>query len=145
MKEYTLPTKTLFLWQIRIVIVSILLWLILEASNLDYRYIIVGLAALTVFVAFLYLPFYFKSFKIRFINGAVVIDNGIIIKNTHILPFSRLIYTQTLISPLARLFGIKAISLKAARSRIFVPEMKKDDIDELLLYLAEVKDDEKGI
>ena len=145
MKEYTLPTKTLFLWQIRIVITSILLWLVLEASSLDYPYIIVGLAAITVFAAFLYLPFYFTSFRIRFINGAVVIDNGIIIKNTHILPFSRLIYTQTLISPLARLFGIKAVALKAARSRIFVPEMKKEDIEELLLYLAEVKEDEKGI
>ena len=145
MKEYTLPLKTLFLWQIRIVAASFVLWFILEAANLGFHYVLIPLAALTVFVGFLYLPFYFKSFKIRYIKGAVAIDNGIIIRNTHILPFSRLIYTQTLTSPLARAFGIKAVTLKAARSRIFVPEMKKEDINELLADLAEVEDNEKGI
>ena len=145
MKEYTLPLRTLFLWQIRIVVISCILWLVLEAANLGFQYVLIPLAALTVFVGFLYLPFYFRSFKIKYIKGAVVIDNGIIIKNTHILPFSRLIYTQTLTSPLARAFGIRAVTLKAARSRIFVPEMKKEDIAELLSDLAEVEDNEKGI
>jgi membrane protein YdbS with pleckstrin-like domain len=82
------------------------------------------------------LPAFLRSYKIRLSKDGVIIRRGVIIKNTHILPFSRLIYTQTLVTPLAKLLKLKAITLKAARSTIVVPEMSAEDVDSLLALLA---------
>ena len=43
------------------------------------------------------------------------------------MPFTRMIYTQTFTTPLAKKMGLTAVTLKAARSRIFLPEMTKED------------------
>ena len=52
------------------------------------------------------------------------------------MPFSRLIYSQTLNTPLSKPFGVTAITLKAARSFIFVPELSDNDAKELLTILV---------
>ena len=67
----------------------------------------------------------------------MVITRGAIIKPTHIMPYSKLIYTQTFTTPLAKILGLKALSLKAARSRILVPELPEADAEILLKILAE--------
>ena len=69
-------------------------------------------------------------------DDGVIVKRGVIIKSTHFLPFSRLIYTQTITSPIARIFRLKAITLKAARSAVLIPELTKEDADRLLLFLS---------
>ncbi len=135
MKEYKLPRKTLFLWQFRSIAVTLLL-----AALCSYFYIrlkpfliilfIIGI--LFLFFTFVYLPLFFRSCKIRCSKKGVVVKWGVIIKNTHILPFYRLIYTQTVTTPLSKLLGLKALLLKAARNRLFVPELRLEDAEEIL-------------
>ena len=66
-----------------------------------------------------------------------VIESGVFIKITHILPYSKMIYTQTLTSPLARFFGLKAVTLKAARSQLLIPEVPEEEAEKFTTVLAE--------
>ncbi len=135
MQEYKLPKRTLLLWQIR----AALCWLLLSAVFAYYccaLKIFLGLF-ITLTVVFLvaefwYLPKFISGCKIKCFGESVVIEKGVIIKNTHILPFSRLIYTQTLTTPLAKAFGLTALTLKAARSRIFVPELSLEEAKHII-------------
>ena len=139
MREYKLPRKTLILWQCRSLAIGILLALLCSYFYFELKPFLIVLliiAILFVLFTFLYLPLYFKSCKIRRTRDAVIIRSGVIFKNSHILPFSRLIYTQTLVTPLAKILKLKAITLKAARSTIIVPEMSAEDADCLLTLLA---------
>ena len=135
MKEYILPKKTLLLWQIRAVAVGFVLLGVCAYFSFTMKPFLIATAVIVLlFAGFViwYLPKFFDSCKIQFINGSVVIKRGVFIKNTHILPFSRLIYTQTLVTPIAKFFGLTALTLKAARSHIYIPEMLKEDAEELL-------------
>lgn len=139
MKEYNLPKKTLWLWQIRGIAIAFLFILVSAYFSFDLKPFAITTAIIAVLFGlfiFWYLPKFFKTCKIQFINGAVVIKRGVFIKNTHILPFSRLIYTQTLETPVAKLFSLTALTLKAARSYVFIPEMKKEEAQELLLAIS---------
>ena len=98
MKENGIPKKTRFLWQVRISLIgfipvavllflcSVTLWCLLPAVILS--------AALLIFVLW-YIPAYFASYEILFPKGAIIINRGIFIRTTHIMPFSRLIYVQS--------------------------------------------------
>lgn len=139
MKEFKLPKRTLLLWQIRFVFFWILVSFICYLLNFEFKTFLIILSVITLFFAifiFLYLPKYYSLFKIKCLKDAVVVENGIFVKKCHILPFSRLIYSQSLNTPLSKPFGVTAITLKAARSFIFVPEMLDSDAKELLTILV---------
>lgn len=138
MKEFNLPRKTLILWQFR----SLCLGLLLTALSSYFYFklkpfliLLLIIAVIFIIFTFVYLPLFFKSCKIRCSNEAVILKQGVIFKNTHILPFSRLIYTQTVTTPIARLLGLTAITLKAARNLLFVPELSVIDAKAFLAEL----------
>lgn len=139
MKEYKLPFRTLLLWSIRVTFLTALLlagFIFLCRFAEIFRLFVFAVPFIYAVVLVFYLPALFKSCKIQFVNGAVVVKRGVLISNCHILPFSRMIYTQTLITPLSRILKVRAVTLKAARSRIFVPELKEDDIESFLNELS---------
>ncbi|MBR2489603.1 MAG: hypothetical protein IKB45_03945 [Clostridia bacterium] len=139
MKEYTLPRKTFLLWCIRVTFISILVFggfMFLRRYSEFFRYLAIAVPFLYAVILIFYLPALFKSCKISFINGAVIIKRGVFINNCHILPFTRMIYAQTIKTPLSRLFKLKAITLKAARSRIFVPELSNEDAKSFLSSIS---------
>lgn len=146
MKEYILPKKTLYLWQIRTVALGIIFFIIALVLK-EFIFLptivikIIGIADIvfTLFITTIYIPFLFKTCKVAVINKGVVVERGIIFKNTHILPFSKLIYTQTYRSPIAVWLGLTAVSLKAARSRVFIPELANDDVKEFITLISEGK------
>jgi len=82
------------------------------------------IGAIGILVALLYLPIFFKGYEILFKNEAIIINYGVFIKFSHIMPYTRLIYAQSFSTPLASIFGVTAVSLKAARSRVIIPEIK---------------------
>ncbi len=130
MERGALPKKTLLLWQIRVVMLTTLLILVCLYYSSVLQFLssvalIIGVVCLVVVVW--YLPTFFKGYEILFKNEAIIINYGVIIKFSHIMPYSRLIYAQTFATPLARLFRVTAISLKAARSRVVVPEIELSD------------------
>lgn len=135
-----LPSKTLLLWQIRLAVIDVFVLACCLYFRMSSSWIIQIYGLFTVIILlliFLYLPKYIASYSIKITNDSVIINSGVIIKATHIMPYSRLIYTQTFTSPLAKKFKITAISLKAARSRIFIPEINNWDAEEFLSALSD--------
>ncbi|MBE6750206.1 MAG: PH domain-containing protein [Ruminococcaceae bacterium] len=135
MKEYKLPHKTLLLWRIRTALIFCLLASICAFYSFTMKPFLIALLVLSVvfvLTIFWYLPQLFKAFSIKHSNNAVIIESGFIVKQCHILPFSRLIYTQSVRTPLARLLGLTAFTLKAARNKLFVPEIDATDAKEFI-------------
>lgn len=135
MKTYALPRKTLLLWRIRITLALSFILLILYFLPIprDTTLIIATIFGFIYLAAFVwYLPKFIKSCRITVANDAVIIKRGVIIENTHILPFSRLIHTLTVQTPIAKLFSLNTVLLKAARFRVFVPELSVEDAKSLV-------------
>lgn len=140
MVEHKLPKKTLLLWQIRIVIVGLLALGILNYTCHSFSWCFIASLILSVFFLALllwYVPTLFKNYRIKYINGALIVESGVIIKTTHIMPFTKMIYTQSITTPLAKLFGLSAVTVKAARSRILIPEIAAKDVEDFARALAE--------
>ncbi len=138
MKTYALPRKTLLLWRIRIFICLTVLLLVLWLIPLNWKFtVIIGTIFICLFLAafFWYLPKFIKSCRITVINDSVIIKRGVIIENIHILPFSRLIHTLTVQTPLAKLLSLNTVLFKAARFRVFVPELSSEDAESLVMEI----------
>lgn len=130
MERAQLPKKTMFLWQIRVVMLTtIFVWLCLRYSGIMpfLKTVAVIVGAVGVFMVAIYLPVFFKGYEILFKNEAIIINYGVFIKFSHIMPYTRLIYAQSFSTPLASLFSVTAVSLKAARSRVIIPEIENKD------------------
>ena len=137
--ELKLPKKTLDLWKVRLTIGVLLFFGLFSYFCHGYGWFLVVtliIICLYEFAFFWYLPSLFKTYQIKYINGAVIIESGVFIKITHIMPYTKMIYTQTLTSPLARFFGLKAVTLKAARSRLLIPEIPEAEAERLTTVLA---------
>ena len=134
-----LPKRTLLLWQIRVVMLTTVLVGVCFYYKNAFPFIssvaliiaVIGLAAVVW-----YLPTFIKGYEIIFGNESVIINYGVFIKFSHIMPYSRLIYAQTFATPLARLFGTTALSLKAARSRVIIPEILLSDAKKIMDSLS---------
>ena len=137
--EFKLPKKTVDLWKVRLTIGVLLFFGLFSYFCHGYGWFLVVtliIICLYEFAFFWYLPSLFKTYQIKYINGAVIIESGVFIKITHIMPYTKMIYTQTLTSPLARFFGLKAVTLKAARSRLLIPEIPEAEAERLTTVLA---------
>ncbi len=135
MKTYALPRKTLLLWRIRAIIITIALLFVCAYLPLrsDFTAIISTIIIFIFFASFFwYLPKFIKSCRITVTNDSVIIKRGVIVENTHILPFTRLIHTLTVQTPIAKLLSLNTVLLKAARFRIFVPELSEHDAESLV-------------
>ena len=143
MKTYALPRKTLLLWRIRTSALTVILLLICIYLPLPFDWtLIISSIILFLFSAafFWYLPKFIKSCRITFANDSVIIKRGVIVENTHILPFTRLIHTQSVQTPLAKLFSLTTVLLKAARFRIFIPELSESDAKSLIRQISAEND-----
>ncbi len=138
MKTYTLPKRSLWLWRIRAVLIAIAVSFVCYylPLPLDLTIIIITVILFLCCTAvFWYLPKFVKSCRITVLNDSVIIKRGVIIENTHILPFTRLIHTLTIQTPLAKLLRLNMVLLKAARFKIFVPELRQKDAEGLLRHI----------
>ena len=140
LKENTLPKKTTWLWILRILLVTfILVALCLYFTSLFsfLKIVAIVIGVLGLITSFIYLPFFFKTYKIILSNDAVIVKFGIFIKAEHIMPYKRMIYAQSFESPLARVLGVAAVRLKAARSYLLVAEIEKESARAIIDFLAE--------
>ncbi len=139
MKQNTLPKRTLLLWQFRVlvlnlIIVSLCLFFSKDVALLKSVALVISIIALGVIA--LYLPVFFNGYEIALKGEAVIINYGVFIKISHIMPYSRLIYAQSFATPLARLLGVTSLTLKAARGWIIIPELFTDEAKEIIDSLA---------
>lgn len=137
-----LPKRTLLLWQIRALIIGVLTasaCLVLSRIFEILSLIALVLSVLVVAIVLAYLPAFFKSYEIQLKEDAIIINYGVFIKTSHIMPYSRLIYAQSFATPLARLMKVTTLTLKAARSIIIIPEIEYDNANEVIESLAKEK------
>lgn len=132
---FTLKKKTLRLWQVRTGAVT----LIVVAAILIFfgtaRYSVISAAAMAVLGAaaiFVYLPLYYRGWRLTVGDGAVEVECGVIIRVNHIMPNPRMIYTNCYATPLGRLMGLEGLVLKAARGRLFLPELDREQTKKVL-------------
>lgn len=140
MEELKLPRKTLSLWKIRVTFAVLVFFGIFSYFFHSFDWFLAAtLIIICLYEAAIlwYLPALFKRYSIKYINGAVIIESGVIIKMTHIMPFSKMIYAESITSPLAKVMGLSAVSLKAARSSMIIPEMPSKDTERFIKALAE--------
>ena len=148
MTEHKLPVKTLVLWEIRLFLLSVLFLALFSFYFRGFSWCFKAttvIAFVLLLVLVWYLPNLFKSYNVRYISGAVIIERGVIVKTVHVMPFSKLIYAKDITTPLSKLFGIAAISLKAARSSLLIPEISETQAAEFIKKLAEGEIDEKDL
>ncbi|MBQ3817160.1 MAG: hypothetical protein II802_02665 [Clostridia bacterium] len=127
MEKNLLPKKTLTLWKIRFSLPAVVLAAIcffLYSVSPIFLIAAAGILIVMLFIVFIYIPLYFKSYEIYFSDSAIIIKRGVLIKTTHIMPFSKMIYAETFTTPLAFLFKLSAVTLKAARSLLVIPEIE---------------------
>ena len=139
MTEKKLPVRTLLLWQIRVTVLFVLLGAVCLYFCSVYKWfwvLVTVITAVFLFVILWYLPRFIRNYRIKLIGEAVIIENGVFIKTTHIMPYSRMIYTKSFTTPLAKAIGLTSISLKAARSSIIMPEILVSDAVVLLKLLS---------
>ena len=139
MTEKKLPVRTLLLWQIRVTVLFVLLGAVCLYFCSGYKWfwvLVTVITAVFLFVILWYLPRFIRNYRIKLIGEAVIIENGVFIKTTHIMPYSRMIYTKSFTTPLAKAIGLTSISLKAARSSIIMPEILVSDAVVLLKLLS---------
>ena len=137
-----LPKRTLLLWQIRLLLVGILL--AAACLVLSSIFEILSLVALVLFIVVVlivlaYLPAFFKGYEIQLKEDAIIINYGVFVKISHIMPYSRLIYAQSFATPLARIMKVATLTLKAARSVIIIPEIEITAAKEVIKSLAKEK------
>ena len=94
------------------------------------------ISIITVIMIVWYIPAFFKSYEIKLIGEAIIINYGVFIKVSHIMPYSRLIYAQSFATPLARLMKVSTLTLKAARGWIIIPEIESSAAKEVIDSLS---------
>ena len=141
---FTLPKKTRLLWQVRIILAFALvcaavaffsrytLWFLLPTAII---------ATLGLLACFIYIPFYFKSYKISVDENSIVITKGIILKTINVMPYPRLVFARCFTTPLSTFLNLKCIVLKAARGWILIPEIEIDKADVILDSLRVMRND----
>ncbi len=132
---FSLPKKTRVLWQIRILIVFVALCVLVAFfSRYSLWFLLPAaiIATIGLMAAFVYVPFYFKSYKIAVDENSISISKGLIIRKTDIMPFPRLVFAESFTTPLASLMKLKCVMLKAARGWILIPEIENENAEFLL-------------
>mgnify|MGYP004465533285 FL=1 len=141
----TLPKKTLLLYELRLLIVLFLPSAAAAAASLFAGWLVfvgIGLFALYAVLAAWYLPMLYKSFVIFADDDTVRITYGVMFKTTQIMPYPRMIFAQGFSTPIARKLKLCAVSLKAARTQIFIPEINETDAKMLINTVAGENTDE---
>ena len=131
----TLPAGTLRLWQLRVVMLTALVDALIVGFGGVTKVFLIILAVPTLLGAvavFWYLPRFHKNWRLSTKDNIIEVENGVIIKTVHILPCPRLIYAGSYATPLGRLLGLEGVTLKAARGRLILPEIYKQDAEDVI-------------
>ena len=112
---FNLPSKTRVLWQIRIVFAFAVLCVAVAFFSRYTLWFLVPaavIATLGLVFAFVYIPFYFNSYKISVDENSITITKGVIIKTTNIMPYPRLVFAQSFTTPLSSAMKLSLFCLR---------------------------------
>ena len=133
--EYTIEKKTVRLWQTRVTVAAVLtVALLLLLSSYSLYFLIPAAVCLCFWAAavFWYIPAFFKKYSVFVGKNAVIVQHGVIITTSHIMPYKRLVFAGSYQTPLSRLMGLKGVVLRAARANLVVAEMDRVAAERLI-------------
>lgn len=142
--HFNLGRKTKTLWQIRAGVLFLLLscaFLFFLRYSPYYFIPLSFFAVIGVLAVFWYLPKFFSKYSIFVGENSVVVTRGVFIETSHIFPLKRLVFAGGYSSPVARMLGLKGITLRAARANVFIPEIDEKYADELIFGVCGEKND----
>ncbi len=142
--NYKLEKRTLLLWRIRIGAAALAAALLFALLSVYTAYFYVPAAAFVLLgaaIIFWYLPAFFKGFNLFVGENAVMVTRGVFIKTSHIMPFKRLVFAGGYSTPIARIMGLKGITLRAARATVIIPEIEASAADRLIFDIGGEKRD----
>lgn len=121
---FTLPQKTIRLWQVQSVLVIaflcfIIFWIRMSCV-LYLSLILFALLGALLFVL-LYIPLYCKSYKFITTEKHITVIKGVLFKNVVVVPFTRIVAVKTLSTPILLLLKLKFIVIKTARTTLWAP------------------------
>lgn len=134
MTVYKLPTVTKVLWCIRIFLVFLILGVavfFIRPSALPVKIIVLVIAGLAFSVCFVYLPFFFKSYRVEVRQKSITVRFGVIIHFKVIMPHKRTVYLEQFSFPADRLFGVSGLLIHATRGACPVLQLKEKDIEQI--------------
>ena len=142
MKEFVLSQKTPFLYILRMFLAEACVVILLILVNVSFLKEIIYLSLFLLVLLSVYAVFYFKSVKVLVLRDTIVIKKGILIRREHVLPFKKQVYTLSVQTPLAKLLRLKAISFKAVRKTVFLPELDVGEAQRLLKVILQGDENE---
>lgn len=132
---FNLPRKTRVLWQLRIILAFAVLCAVVAFFSRYTLWFLLPtaiIATIGLIFAFIYVPFYFNSYKITVDDNSISITKGVVIRTTNIMPYPRLVFAQSFTTPLSSALKMKCVMLKAARGWILIPEIENEHAEYLL-------------
>ena len=138
--RFRLPKRTILLWQLRMAPAVVLLFLAaLFFKSIALWIYILLLATTLVIILFtlIFLPLIIKSYEISADRYAITVRRGVIIKTVNVMPYPKTVFVRSIKTPLSSKMGLCAVSVKAVRRSLFIPEMRKDDAEMLLSRIWE--------
>ena len=142
MYTYTLPEKDLTLWRIWLVLVYLLLMflcgVLLAFIPIAGCIAMAGVLAAGAAAWFWYFPQLRKSYRVTLSEKAVVLTRGVIFRQEYLLPCPRLIYVERFSTPLSALLGLQGLRLRAARGRLTISCLSREDAADFLERLHEL-------
>lgn len=120
---FTLPRKTMMLWQIQAVfVIAFLCLLIFSFVPVNYRnallLVLFVLGGITVLV---YLPILFKNYKITLNQKSLVINKGFIFKSSIIILKERITVIKYVSTPIRSFLKLKIIIIKTPGDLLIIP------------------------
>lgn len=86
----------------------------------------------------------YRFFRYGIIDEEIRVHSGIIFKQRVSVPLFRVQNIDTTVGPLMRRMGLKGISLKTSAQRVYIPELHKDEADELRGTIRELINESTG-
>ena len=140
MRQFSISPKAIRVWKIELYFLLIVFSVLSGFFFAVYRPLGVIFEAAVLaafFTAWLfYLPRRLRRHRITLNENAVMVQRGVFIRMTYVMPYPRLIYAQRYSTPLGRLFGLAGIRLKAARGALTLPLLEESDLKAILDLLS---------
>ena len=88
------------------------------------------------FIAFFYIPRYFRSYLVEITETALIVKRGVFISRRYILPCPRMIYFDRTQNVADRIFGLYSVRVHAARAKLTIPGLSRNEALKLTMLLS---------
>lgn len=139
MKRYLADKTSLNIIRFIILILSVAV-IILAYHYLSFipiiMWIIIGIfSGLSIFVASVYLPFYFKSAGYYINSDKIIKKTGVFIKTNQCMKVTSVQYITSVTTPFSKHTGFNFVILNSFGGKLILAFLSKKDMDDITLFI----------